>query len=116
MFLNEKNDYISYCGLNCETCEAYIATKNNDDDMRKEVAKKWSSLNNVDVTKEMINCEGCKRNGVKTPFCDYICEIRICAMNEKVFNCGECKEMSNCEKIKMITINNEDALNRLKNK
>ena len=30
-------DLIAYCGLNCKTCEAYIATINDDDEMRKKV-------------------------------------------------------------------------------
>ena len=27
-------DYTAYCGLDCETCEAHIATVNNDNDLR----------------------------------------------------------------------------------
>ena len=34
---------IAYCGLDCEKCEAYIATLNDDDGLRKKVAKEWSS-------------------------------------------------------------------------
>ena len=33
------NKYIAYCGLNCEACEARIATVNNDDKLRAKVAK-----------------------------------------------------------------------------
>ena len=29
------NEYIAYCGLNCETCEARIATVNHDDALRR---------------------------------------------------------------------------------
>ena len=47
------NKLIAYCGLNCDTCEARIATINNDDNLREKVAKKWSELNNVLITKEM---------------------------------------------------------------
>ncbi len=35
---------IAYCGLNCETCQAHIATINNDDELRKEVSRKWCEL------------------------------------------------------------------------
>lgn len=38
------NKFIAYCGLDCSTCEARIATINNDDNLRNEVAKKWSKL------------------------------------------------------------------------
>ena len=33
------NKYIAYCGLDCETCEARIATVNDDNELREEVAK-----------------------------------------------------------------------------
>ena len=69
------NKYIAYCGLDCETCEARIATVNDDNELREEVAKLWSKLNGVEISPEMINCVGCRIDGVKTPFCDSICPI-----------------------------------------
>ena len=35
------NQYIACCGLDCETCEARLATVNNDDALRAKVAKLW---------------------------------------------------------------------------
>ena len=29
------NDYIAYCGLDCETCEARLATVKNDNELRR---------------------------------------------------------------------------------
>lgn len=107
-------NYIAYCGLDCETCEAHIATVNNDNDLRIKVAKEWSELNGVEITPEMINCAGCRIEGVKTPFCDSLCPIRQCALGKAVETCGDCSEMSTCEKLVMITGNNEEALKRLK--
>lgn len=107
------NKFIAYCGLDCEKCEARIATINNDDNLREKVAKKWSDLNKVAITKEMINCTGCRIEGIKTPFCDSLCEIRKCARNKKVKTCGDCNELMKCDKVKMITENNEEALNNL---
>ena len=37
------NKMIACCGINCETCEARIATIKNDDKMRVEVAKPSAS-------------------------------------------------------------------------
>ena len=68
--------YIAYCGLDCETCEARLATANNDEALRREVAKKWSELNGVQITPEMINCNGCRIDGVKSPYCSSLCPIR----------------------------------------
>ena len=108
------NEYFAYCGLDCETCEARLATVNNDDALRRRVAKEWSELNNAEITPEMINCSGCRIPGVKTPYCDFLCPIRQCAMSKQMETCGRCPEMNSCEKLGMITGNNADALRRLK--
>ena len=107
-------NYIAYCGLDCETCEARIATIHNDDAQRKKVAGLWSELNGVEITPEMINCVGCRINGVKTPFCESLCPIRQCAQGRGVETCGGCDCMESCEKLRAITGNNADALRRLK--
>ena len=107
-------DYIAYCGLDCEICEAHIATVNNDNDLRIKVAKEWSELNGVEITPEMINCAGCRIDGVKTLFCDSLCPIRQCALSKDIETCGDCSEMSSCKKLEMITGNNEEALKQLK--
>lgn len=44
------NKFIAFCGLNCETCEARLATVSDDDEMRSKVAKEWSELNNAEIT------------------------------------------------------------------
>ena len=108
------NEYIAYCGLDCESCEARLATLNNDNALRQRVAKGWSELNGVEITAEMINCSGCRVPGVKTPYCDSLCPIRQCAMGKQMETCGRCLEMNTCEKLSMITGNNADALQRLK--
>ena len=106
--------YIAYCGLDCETCEARIATIHNDDALREKVARLWSDLNGMEITPEMINCVGCRINGVKTPYCESLCPIRQCALGRGVETCGDCSEMESCEKLGAITEHNSDALKRLK--
>ena len=106
--------YIAYCGLDCETCEARIATVNHDDVMRRMVARKWSELNGVEITPEMINCAGCRIDGVKTPYCDSLCQIRQCAIARGVETCGSCGGMDACEKLGAIISNNPDTMKRLK--
>ena len=104
---------IAYCGLDCEKCEARLATVNNDDELRKKVAVKWSKLNNITITSEMINCEGCRIDGTKTVFCDKLCQIRQCAINKKYETCGDCNEMKICKKVAMVISNNTEALKNL---
>ena len=110
------NTMIAYCGLDCEKCDAYIATKNNDQALREKTAKLWSKLNNVTILPEHINCEGCRTNGVKTYYCDTLCAIRQCAMKKSVSTCGDCAQMEQCEKVAVVIGNNADALKNLKAK
>ena len=105
---------IAICGLDCETCEARLATVRKDDALRQKVAAFWSELNGVEITPDMINCEGCRMNGVKTPFCDRLCGIRQCALRRGMETCGSCGDMENCEKLAMIVSNNEKALQNLR--
>ena len=105
---------IAYCGLDCDSCEARLATINNDKSLRAEVAKKWSDLNGVEITPQMINCVGCRVDGVKTPYCESLCPIRQCALVKKVSTFGEYKQMEYCQKLGAIIGNNPSALKNLR--
>ncbi len=105
---------IACCGLDCERCDAYIATVNDDDDLRRRVAEEWSELNNVEITPEMVNCVGCRAEGVKMIFCQSLCEIRKCCVGKGYETCGSCGDMESCGKVAMIIGNNEFARNNLK--
>ena len=107
------NKYIAYCGLDCKTCDARIATVNNDGALRERVAKLWSELNGIEITPDIINCEGCRTDGVKTPYCDSLCPIRRCAVEKKAETCGNCEAVGTCEKVGAVLRNNEDARKRL---
>ena len=107
------NRFIAYCGLDCETCEARLATVNDDDALRRKVAALWSELNQVEITPEMIHCAGCRIDGVKTPYCESLCPIRQCAMERGAETCGSCGEMASCEKLGAIIGNNSDARKNL---
>ncbi len=109
------NEYIAYCGLDCEACEARLATINNDNELRVKVAEEWSRLNGVEITPEMINCSGCRIPGIKTVYCDSLCPIRQCAMEKQVETCGCCQQMKTCDKVGAIIGNNSDARDRLEN-
>ncbi len=108
------NKMTAYCGLNCENCDARKATVNNDDALREKTAGLWTELNGVEITKDMINCLGCRMDGVKTPFCESLCEIRRCAMEKGFETCGDCAKLTECETVSMIISDNQEALNNLK--
>ena len=107
---------IAYCGLDCEKCDARIATLTDDNVLREKTAKAWSKLNGVEITPKMINCEGCRTDGVKTPFCNSLCPIRQCALNKAVETCGGCPSMELCKTVGMVHNSNTEALNNLKSK
>ena len=107
---------IAYCGLDCEKCDARKATRNNDNALREKIAKLWSEMNGVKITPEMINCEGCRADGVKTPFCDSLCPIRQCALGKECETCGDCLKTNDCKTVSTVISNNAEALNNLKNR
>ncbi len=100
-----KDILIAYCGLNCGTCQARIATLKNDDELRKEVSRKWCELNQTDqITPETINCLGCRADGVKFVYCDSMCEIRKCAMSKGYETCFDCPSRAECKKIENVIV------------
>jgi hypothetical protein len=87
---------ISCCGLNCAACDARIATINNDDELRKATAEKWRvAFNATDLSYEMINCTGCREEGVKFSHCTG-CQIRNCVKTKGFETCGDCSELDSC--------------------
>lgn len=108
------NKMIAYCGLDCTKCDAYIATANDDNALRENTARLWAEANNAPITPEMINCMGCRVDGVKTPYCDSMCEVRQCAMRKSVDSCAHCADMDGCEILKPVLDNSEEACRNLK--
>lgn len=108
------NQLIAYCGLDCEACEARKATINNDDELRKEVSRKWCAMNNTDqITPETINCMGCRADGIKFAYCSFMCEIRKCASAKGYETCADCPEKENCETLSPISKTNDTARKNL---
>lgn len=107
------NPLIAYCGLDCASCEARIATLRNGDAMRTRVAQQWSELNQVEIRPSDIHCLGCRTEGVKSPYCDHLCPIRQCALSRAVEHCGVCPEMAHCDTLHRLTDNAPQALRNL---
>ena len=108
------NNHSAYCGLDREKCDAYLATKNDDQALRERTAKLWSELNHAPILPEHINCEGCRADGIKTVYCESLCAIRQCAIKKGFDTCGDCPEMERCQTVEAVTKNNPDALKNLK--
>jgi len=94
-----EKDNIAYCGLDCSKCECYIATVNNDDELRKKIAKEWGELNHCEIPYQAMNCLGCKQDGIKSTYCEQMCLVRKCCLNNKLTLCTQCNKFKNCEKV-----------------
>jgi hypothetical protein len=80
---------IAYCGLVCTDCDAYLATKANDEKKVAEIVKTWSKEYNTEVKSDDVWCDGCLVGGKKCAHCAK-CDIRACAIKEDVENCAHC--------------------------
>jgi len=98
-----ENTTIGFCGLNCEECSVFIATKNNDNELRQKTAKEWSGLyseylENKNLMPEDINCQGCHSRrdiffGCKN------CVIRDCCKEKQLKTCADCSDYESCDKL-----------------
>jgi len=84
--------------MDCSKCEGYLATQENDNAKRKDVADKWTVEYNTEIRPEQINCKGCKSNSEKFFFTETICEIRKCNIEKGTPNCARCAEYK-CKKL-----------------
>ena len=107
-------DKIAYCGLDCEKCDAYLATINDDQTLREKTAKLWAELNHAPILHEHINCQGSRVDGIKTVFCDSLCGIRQCGLKKNITTCGDCPDLEKCQLVGMVISNNPEALKNLK--
>jgi hypothetical protein len=88
----------AYCGLDCGECEAFKATRANDLDGKRRIAKHWSDQGENKFVAEDVDCHGCKSD-VISGFCRQLCAIRPCAIKMKVETCAHCPDYS-CGKLK----------------
>lgn len=88
---------IAYCGLDCAKCPAYIATLENDAEKKAQLAREWST-DKFPLKPEDIYCEGCSGGSEKViSFCAG-CDIRTCALENRVESCVHCNSYP-CSKL-----------------
>ena len=80
---------IAVCGLDCLSCPAYTAWKNDDNKLRVKTAEEWSKMYGFNFLPQMINCSGCLEEGEKVGHC-MECEYRLCAIKKGLKNCAQC--------------------------
>lgn len=81
---------IAFCGVDCLECDAYKATKNDDNTLREKTAKEWSEYIKININPEDINCLGCDETSeIKYMHCPE-CKIRSCALEKGMLTCADC--------------------------
>lgn len=63
--MKSTNQLIGCCGLDCEKCDARIATITNDNALREKTAALWTKLNGVTILPEMIKLHRLPHRGRK---------------------------------------------------
>jgi len=78
---------LAYYCLECDKCDVYIATKNNDDELRAKVAKQWK------MDAEKLYCDGCKSENAL-----FNCDAKKCAIAKGLPTCAHCDDFTSCDK------------------
>ena len=86
----------SYCGVNCEKCNAYVATTTGNESLKMKVIKEWGALYKRNFEVEDILCYGCKSDTLFM-LCS-LCDIKPCNEKHNVSNCQDCENCP-CERI-----------------
>jgi hypothetical protein len=90
---------LAVCGLVCTDCPAYQATQANDQAWLEQVATQWrEEFQAPNITAEYARCNGCLAQDAK--LCGHCseCNVRLCAVERGLENCGLCPDYG-CEKI-----------------
>lgn len=89
---------VAVCGITCSDCGAFIATQENDDAKRTEVAEAWSKAFGHEIKPEDINCDGCLTVDGRHINHWSVCEVRKCGTEREVENCAYCIDYK-CERL-----------------
>lgn len=83
---------IAACGLVCSRCDSFRATRENSAEKLELVAADWQKRYNCDeISAQNIRCNGCMtEGGPKCGHCESGCQVRACAREKNLSNCGEC--------------------------
>ena len=111
------NELMGYCGLVCNTCPIYAATRERNraerTRMRSEIAAQCNVHYGMHYEPENItDCDGCRTEGGRLfSACD-TCSIRTCARQRAIETCASCGEYP-CETLESFFATESTARMRL---
>jgi hypothetical protein len=115
---NERmNEMIAYCGLVCQSCPIYLATRESNDtkkrQMQVEIAQQCNKYYGTEYKpQDITDCDGCKTEGGRLFSGCQTCQIRACAKDRSIDNCGHCAQYA-CEKLAKLFAMEPQAKERL---
>lgn len=106
--MNEEMNHYGYCGLDCKECPVFLATINDDDNLREKTAREWSKhfstilptyVGKDSLSLEDMNCCGC-RSEQSPRFVGCVnCPIRACCSGNGYESCARCGRFDACDMI-----------------
>ena len=112
---------MAYCGLVCDGCPIYWATREKDsikkEKMRAAIAQLCSERYGLNyglryTAKDITDCDGCRtKEGRLFSGCRN-CQVRACATQRELENCAHCSEYA-CDKLKEVFTTDLSAKTRL---
>ena len=114
-------EMMAYCGLMCDGCPIYWATREKDtikrEKMRTAIAKLCSERYGLNygveyAAEDITDCEGCRTSGGRLFSGCKNCQVRACAIEKEVDNCAYCNEYA-CDKLNEIFATDPTAKTRL---
>lgn len=115
------NTMIAYCGLMCDGCPIFWATREKDtvkkEKMRAAIAQlcieRYGLHYGLEYTAKDINdCDGCRTKGGRLFSGCKNCQVRMCAIQKEVENCAFCSNYA-CDKLKEVFATDPSAKTRL---
>ena len=96
-------EMVAYCGLPCQTCPIYLATRQENIEeqaiMRVEIVRLCKEQYGMDYELEDISdCDGCQTDGERLFSSCKNCLIRKCSRERMLKNCAYCAEYA-CGKL-----------------
>lgn len=92
------SEMMAFCGVRCDECDTFVATKSDDNAKRQEIADRWSKQFKAEFKSEQMNCVGCRSDSGPLFFYCGMCQIRKCGQGKGVLTCAHCDEYG-CEKV-----------------
>jgi hypothetical protein len=91
---------IAVCGLDCATCDGYLATQAEDEAWKERVAAKWAKdYDSPNIDAAYVTCDGCLAFEGRLGGHCFECEVRACGVERHLPNCAHCAEYDSCQKI-----------------